>query len=165
MARPLSGLDLSPVALLPPLPAGVHVGGLSASHDVLIQLERECHPPGHIDRDRALGLIADGSFRRLLDGELLGPVLPTASGQAEDERGNMIGAGIVVWWETADVWRGPWVADLCVRPAHQGRGIGSALLQRAIAACTALGAPRIGLAVTEGNRARSFYERFGFAPL
>jgi hypothetical protein len=78
MARSLGGPDLSPAALLPPLPAAVQPV-LSWPATMSIQLERECHPPGHLDRDRALGLIADGSFRRLLDG--------------------VIGAGIVVWWE------------------------------------------------------------------
>lgn len=166
MARSLEGLRSPPPDWrAPEVPAGVRISGLSASPDILTELEHECHPAGHVDRYRALSFIADGSFRRLLDGELIGPVLATASGQAEeDDSGRVLGMGIVVWWEAADLWQGPWVADICVRPAHQGRGIGTALVKRAIAACAAMGATRIGLAVTEGNRARALYERFGFTP-
>jgi len=166
MARSLEGLyPTPPVGAMPEVPAGVRIMSLGADPDVLTELELECHPAGHVDRDRALSVIAAGSFRRLLTGELIGPVLETASGQAEDDdSGRVLGMGIVVWWERADMWQGPWVADVCVKPAHQGRGIGTALLKRALVACAAMGAGRIGLAVTDGNPARALYERLGFVP-
>jgi GNAT superfamily N-acetyltransferase len=166
MARSLKGLYPTPPDwAMQEATAGVRIGSLRADPGVLTELELECRPAGHVDRDRALSLIAAGSFRRLLTGELIGPVLETASGQAEDDdSGKVLGMGIVVWWERADLWHGPWVADICVRPAHQGRGIGTALLKRALVACAAMGASRIGLAVTEGNPARTLYERLGFIP-
>lgn len=57
---------------------------------------------------------------------------------------------------------GPWVAELFVVPAHQGRGLGRALLMRAIAWSQAAGEARIGLIVTEGNPAERLYARAGF---
>ena len=167
LARRLQGAYAPPPDWLSPsLPERVRLANLSADHGRLTELERDCHPPGHVDRERALELIAEGSFRRLLDGALLGPVVPTASGEAEDDLHRVLGMCIVVQWAGVSPWPGgPWVADICVRPAQQGRGIGTAMLKHAIAACAALGAARVGLAVTRGNRAMSLYERFGFSVL
>ncbi|MBO0685316.1 MAG: GNAT family N-acetyltransferase [Candidatus Dormibacteraeota bacterium] len=165
MARGLEGVEAPPAGWLGAAPPeGVQLRSLSGEMAALERLERGCHPPGHVDRERSLRLIADGSLRRLAAGELLGPLVDPASGQAEDASGRLVGACIVVWWASPGFWeQAPWVADVCVEPSWQGKGVGTALLRRAVAACAQLGAPRIGLSVTEGNPARSLYERLGFS--
>ncbi|HEY4027498.1 MAG TPA: GNAT family N-acetyltransferase [Candidatus Dormibacteraeota bacterium] len=134
--------------------------------ETLERLEVECRPPGHVDREQVLQVVANGSFRRLVAGELIGPVLTAASSQVEEEAGGgPAGACIVVLWQGAPLWpAGPWIADIFVTSTRQGQGLGAALLKRAIAASAAAGATRIGLNVTNGNRARALYERFGFEP-
>ncbi len=148
-------------------PPGVVLGPLTASYDVMAALERACYAPGHVDHEQAAELLAGGSYWRLLNGELIGPVLAGASGQAEDEEGAVLGAIVVVHWSgDGGRWRGgPWVADVLVSPEHRRRGIAAALLRRAMAACAASGAPRVGLSVTTGNPARALYDRLGFVPL
>ena len=49
-----------------------------------------------------------------------------------------------------------------VHPAHQGRGIGTALLRHLFAHATTHGVDRIELTVLDGNPARRLYEREGF---
>jgi ribosomal protein S18 acetylase RimI-like enzyme len=53
------------------------------------------------------------------------------------------------------------VLELVVHPEHQGKGIGSALLQDAINRADLSGLP-VRLAVLRENRAIRLYERFGF---
>lgn len=52
---------------------------------------------------------------------------------------------------------------LAVAPAHRGRGIGHALLERFIAAARARGATRLFLEMREGNSAERLYRRHGFS--
>ena len=54
---------------------------------------------------------------------------------------------------------------IAVDPRHRGRGIGTALLERFIAAARARGAERLFLEMREGNPAASLYRRHGFAPV
>ena len=55
------------------------------------------------------------------------------------------------------------VYDLVVDPAHRGQGIGRTLLDAAIGALEALGAPRIVLSTAERNEtAQRLFERAGF---
>ena len=51
---------------------------------------------------------------------------------------------------------------IAVDPDHRGRGIGSALLERFIAAAHTRGARRLFLEMREGNRAESLYRLYGF---
>ena len=57
---------------------------------------------------------------------------------------------------------GPWVADIFVVPSHRGRGLGLALLLRAIPWSHAAGEAQIGLTVTDGNPAEQLYVSAGF---
>jgi ribosomal-protein-alanine N-acetyltransferase len=52
---------------------------------------------------------------------------------------------------------------LAVDPRHRGRGIGTALLGRFVAAARERGAERLFLEMREGNPAESLYRRMGFA--
>ena len=54
---------------------------------------------------------------------------------------------------------------IAVHPGHRGRGIGTALLQRFIAAARARGKTRLFLEMREGNPADSLYRRAGFEPV
>jgi ribosomal-protein-alanine N-acetyltransferase len=55
------------------------------------------------------------------------------------------------------------IMTIAVRPTHQGKGLGSALLQRMLDASDAARVPRVLLEVEVGNDAAiSLYERFGF---
>ena len=54
---------------------------------------------------------------------------------------------------------------LGVDPRHRGQGIGTALLERFIAAAQGRGAVRLFLEMREGNPAESLYRRHGFAPV
>lgn len=55
------------------------------------------------------------------------------------------------------------IAQIAVDPALRGRGLGTLLVQRAIAASFAAGARRITLLVSEGNPACQWYHRVGFS--
>jgi GNAT superfamily N-acetyltransferase len=57
----------------------------------------------------------------------------------------------------------PWVAALWVEPEHRRRGIGSALVDKAVEAAFRTGATRIHL-LSRAHR-RSFYERSGWTVL
>ena len=65
--------------------------------------------------------------------------------------GSLVGAGV------------GHVLQLCVAPAEQGRGLGSELLRRSLAAFARAGCGAVSLTVTRSNRkAVGFYERRGF---
>jgi len=56
-----------------------------------------------------------------------------------------------------------WLAELYVREAHRGQGVGEALLARAEAHARDLGVYKIDLSVVAGNEAaRRFYTRLGY---
>lgn len=52
---------------------------------------------------------------------------------------------------------------IAVDPAHRGRGIGYALLERFIASARSRGATRLFLEMREGNTAERLYRRHGFS--
>lgn len=54
---------------------------------------------------------------------------------------------------------------IAVDPQHRGRGVGTVLLRRFIAAAEARGAARLFLEMREGNPADSLYRRAGFEPV
>lgn len=54
------------------------------------------------------------------------------------------------------------VFDMIVKPSHQGRGIGSRLLERLLEHCEAAGIPDVLLFAARGTE--PFYRRHGFLP-
>ena len=72
--------------------------------------------------------------------------------------GEVVGTVLAGW----DGHRG-WIYSLAVRPELQRNGIGSALLDHAIAALRERGCPKVNLQVRGGNRdVVAFYERHGW---
>jgi GNAT superfamily N-acetyltransferase len=107
-----------------------------------------------VDRDPAVD-----SARGVADmmGGLYGPLLANASTLAEID-GHPVGASLVV-----RSGHGPLLISVMVERAHQGRGIGRALVIANLRRLAEHGEPSAILNVTEGNdRAVHLYEHLGF---
>jgi GNAT superfamily N-acetyltransferase len=138
------------------VPAGIRLTDIDRPAADLVPARLAAYPPDHPDRvhipdDSAAELhqwIYEGTFGPLLDG----------SGIAVTDDGSVAGA-IILGVVPGDPPRnGPWIIDVFRDPAH--RGVGRALLQRALALATV---ETLGLIVTEGNDpARRLYESLGF---
>lgn len=140
----LPGYAFSPVAAPEPL-AAVH---------------RLAFAPGHVDHRP--GEDVDAMMRRALAGEVIGPLVPRASWQAE-HGGTVVGAVLVVDRPAfGGMSARAWILDVFVDPAHQGRGVGDALARRAVVGASEAGFSHVGLVVSDGNPARRTYERVGF---
>ncbi len=70
--------------------------------------------------------------------------------------GRLVGVGRAV----ADGVLHALIADVIVEPAWQGRGVGTGVVERIVAACTAAGIRDVQLFCATGKR--PFYERLGF---
>ncbi|KWF01678.1 GCN5 family acetyltransferase [Burkholderia ubonensis] len=66
--------------------------------------------------------------------------------------------GLLKLSRAPDEWR---LHQIQVLPAHQGKGIGSAVLRDVLAEATRAGVP-VSLSVLQGNPARRLYEQLGF---
>jgi GNAT superfamily N-acetyltransferase len=128
------------------------------------EVMRRAYPPDHPDHEHgdATPEGARATIRGYLSGEIVGPVIAEASAEAGLD-GVLVGVAVVSEMPADDEFDGgPWITDLFVDPAAQGRGVGKALLGLAIERLTAAGRPTLGLAVTLGNPARRLYESLGF---
>lgn len=89
------------------------------------------------------------------------------------EANGPVGHGLVKWnpqhehaaLKPLNVEACPDLEDLLVHPNLRGRGIGTAILKRALMVARRRGCKRIGLSVGESDnpRARALYERIGFS--
>ncbi len=74
-------------------------------------------------------------------------------------------AGFALWFLNFSTWvgrHGIYLEDLYVRPAHRGRGLGRALLERLARRCVAEGLPRLQWSVLDWNEpAFRFYRGLG----
>jgi GNAT superfamily N-acetyltransferase len=138
--------------------------GFALSRDLdaagLVEAHTAANPPGHPDHEPGLDHLDD--LTAMIGGRVLGPLVPAASWQANDAAGPC-GAILVV--DRPPIPGAPpslWVVDVFVHPRHHGRGVGGALLRRAIAGAAAAGHARLGLVVSDGNPARAAYESVGF---
>lgn len=99
--------------------------------------------------------------RKLADspwGMLVGVLTTVRGGGAEAAEGALVASMMVGY----DGHRGS-VFYLAVDPAHQGRGIGSALMDHAEALLLARGCPKVNISVRSGNAGViGFYERRGY---
>ncbi|PCE34182.1 GNAT family N-acetyltransferase [Burkholderia ubonensis] len=66
--------------------------------------------------------------------------------------------GLLKLSRATDEWH---LHQIQVLPAHQGKGIGNALLRDVLAEATCAGVP-VSLSVLQGNPARHLYEHLGF---
>jgi GNAT superfamily N-acetyltransferase len=119
------------------------------------------YPAGHVDFESHRSF-PDG-LRQIATGTVVGPLLTGACLQVRT--GTALVGAIVVTDRPpfgARQRRVAWVTELFVDPAHAGRGLGTLLLRRALAATAAAGLDRAGLVVTDRNPARRRYEQVGF---
>ncbi|MDY0813672.1 GNAT family N-acetyltransferase [Kitasatospora purpeofusca] len=146
-----------------PLRDGFRAVPCDRGAEALAPASRAAFGPGHPDHrpDEGQGEGQDerASVRRiaeLLSGQVIGPPLP-ASTLVVDGTDRVVAGAVLTDWDGL-----PWIAHVFRHPAHGYPGLGRDLLRRVVAAVADGGAARIGLAVTEGNRARQLYERLGF---
>jgi GNAT superfamily N-acetyltransferase len=159
LVRPLS-LDDAPPA--PSVPSGLRfVSVRRLPVETLHELDWRAYrgsPDEHLVSDTPQG------NRRMIEGILageLGRFLEEASAALVDTGGRE--AGFVLTVEESP--RRGSVVDLAVDPEVRRRGVGRALLLRALRALLALGYDRVRLWVTESNApARALYEKAGFVP-
>lgn len=167
MVLDLPAADVAPEWAAPRLPAGLALASTAtASLHALTRAMAAAYPPGHPDAGPAGRRLdeVERSVAGLLSGLAIGPVLHDRSALVTDPNGEVAGA-VIVTLVRPEAWGWPggsWVAEVLVVPAWQGRGLGRALLRRAIARCAAAGEACIGLTVTEGNPAERLYLSLGF---
>jgi GNAT superfamily N-acetyltransferase len=123
------------------------------------------YPPDHPDHDPEVTDVpaAVADLQLFADGKILGPLLTAVSAVAVARDGRVAGGVVVVDAAGEESWSGgPWVIEVFTHPRARGQGIATALLRRAVAVAADAGFDRVGLSVTDGNPARSTYERVGF---
>lgn len=100
--------------------------------------------------------------------EQLEMVLETPEGGifvAEDSDGTILGHLLMLTGQTDTVTGASqaWIYDVSVRPDHQRRGVGRALMKHAEEFARRLGFHYVGLGVTEANtQALDFYRQLGY---
>jgi len=147
-------------------PAGVRLGVLGSDSDSIAVAAAAPLLPGHVDFGIWSGVDRFHYWSQLLAGEgPCGSVLHAPSRVLRDQSGAIVGAVVVTHMAASEWWSGdPWIPEIFVVAAFQGRGLGSLLLGHAMRTCSHSGHRRVGLTVSEGNPARNLYERFGFRP-
>jgi GNAT superfamily N-acetyltransferase len=141
-----------------PLPLGVAATGPGADVGAMAGIRRRAYPPGHADWEPEWD--PDAELARILSGEECGPVLGASRLGLAD--GALVGAALLTDAPgSLVVPPGLLVADLFREPDPAWRGLGAALLRRALAAAATEHAAA-HLLVTEGNPARRVYAALGF---
>jgi hypothetical protein len=144
--------------LEPPLPPGVRLTPVDRPPIDLAATYAAAFPPGHPDHGE-LPERPDRELDDLMSGRIMGPLL-RCSALAVGEGGAVIGAILVNGQPGDPPFGGPWISNVFRRP--EARGVGGALLERALALATRDRLPAVGLAVTHANPARSLYAAYGF---
>ena len=113
--------------------------------------------PGHPDRHTGAGHeMLNERLVPLLTG-VEGRVLPWSRLVVDPD--DRVVAGVVVVDQDAT---GPWIADVFRSHGPHNAGLGEALLRRVLAAAARADVREVGLSVTDGNPARTVYQRLGF---
>jgi ribosomal protein S18 acetylase RimI-like enzyme len=146
-----------------PPPDGVRItDGLTRPLDEVFELNEQAFPPEHPDRrhDHRPRAERRALCGELLEGSFLGSLISgTATALAPDD--SLVGV-IAVFGLGEEATTLPWIGTVYRSPDPRWRGLGEALVRRAMSALAADGHARIGLAVTDGNPAQRLYERLGF---
>jgi GNAT superfamily N-acetyltransferase len=145
----------------PTLPALLRlVAASTMSAQDLVATRQAAYGPGHPDHgaDRATGSV--GRLRGLLDGTRYGGLLDCSAVVLEGMR--VVAAVTVNRHDGTPSRRGPWFTDLFRDPLPRYTGLGTVLMQWALAHAAEAGETDVGLSVTEGNPARLLFERIGF---
>jgi GNAT superfamily N-acetyltransferase len=112
------------------------------------------YAPGRVDH--VPGEVPSEFLDAVLSGRAAGPLQPY--GRVAWADGRVVGAVVM----TGDRPPHTFVADVFRDPDPRWRGLGEALLRRAIGAAAAAGAPSVALSVTDGNPAERLYAALGF---
>lgn len=126
----------------------------------VVPLFRRAYPPGHVDEEKGTDEEIVGDVHARLRGERMGPIHPGSA--VVRDAGTPVGLIIVNRVPGSPPLAGPWVSDVCRDPDPRYRGVGGALLERAIGVVARHGEPALSLAVTVGNPAQRLYEQLGF---
>jgi hypothetical protein len=147
--------------LEPELPAGIRLTPVDRPAIDLVPALVAAFPPDHPDFDSMRSPERpELELEELISGRLMGPLL-RCSALAVGEGGDVVGAILVNGSPGEPPFGGPWISNVFRRP--EARGVGGALLMRALAVATRDRLPAIGLAVTHANPALATYAAFGFA--
>ncbi|MFG3345936.1 GNAT family N-acetyltransferase [Streptomyces sp. NPDC048018] len=139
------------------LPDGLRLAPCDRPAADLFPAWRAAFAPGHPDHDEGGDADVLGTLLApLLAGDRIGPVLPCST-LAVDAADRVVAGAVVTDRDGL-----PWIATVFRVPGPEGAGLGSVLLRRVLADAAARGLREIELVVSEGNPARSLYERLGF---
>lgn len=152
MVRELDGSEQP----APVIPTGVRLRALDLEADAVAV---------HALDDRSFSTVPDynpSTFEQFRDEHLAAHDLDPGLSVIGEADGMVAGFALTKVWPEA---RAGFVDVLAVDPAHQGRGLGSALLRHAFAAYAAAGLREAQLGVaTDNPRALDLYERVGMRP-
>jgi GNAT superfamily N-acetyltransferase len=163
MVLDLAGVQPASDWARPPLAAGLRLAGIEEARPRLAAAMLAAYEPGNPDAPGSLPE-AERWVAGVLGGGP-GPLLEQPSAAILDVSARAVVGAVIVTRLDATAWGwggGPLVAELLVARACQGRGLGRALLERAIGWSHAAGERLIGLTVTEGNPAERLYASAGF---
>ncbi|WP_328298380.1 GNAT family N-acetyltransferase [Streptomyces sp. NBC_00435] len=116
------------------------------------------YPADHPDH----GMSTPEDLDALMDGTLMGPLLPTSTVLVDTGRGTGVAAVLAHDCPGTPPMEGPWISEVFRDPAPAYRGAGSLLLRHVLWLSAEAGTPALGLSVTAGNHAARLYEGAGF---
>ena len=124
---------------------------------------KAAYAPGHPDYEPGDDEdLIEAELRPYVEHEALGPVHRSTTLAVVE--GRVVGAIVISLRPEPVPFGGPWITEVWRDPSSPLRGLGAALVERALTMLWADGFETLGLAVTDGNPARHVYERLGFEP-
>ena len=122
---------------------------------------KAAYPVGHPDHLAGTDSdLVDIELRPYVETAALGPVHRSTTLAAVE--GRVVGAIVISLRPEPAPFGGPWITEVWRDPGSPARGLGAALIGRALTMLHVDGFGTLGLAVTDANPARSIYEHLGF---